>query len=263
MRFSMKKKLRESALRARRRHLHESKKHSEAEVFEDMVDDIAEELKNLTSRRVFNIAVDDERAHEGKEELLDSILSFIGGSVAARFEDEHNISDVDGIEAAEEAAKRLGRKSLENDFWKAFKEEKKDISESRFRARRGRLHESADKDEVVDYMIGELEGLVLSEVFFDSDLLESWTEAKDVIEDYIVGVTQDRILDSDKDLYDAFDDAVKELGGWDKVKKLVKWNEYAKKMGVKESRFHKSRNMLKESRELRRMKLLAGMFKRA
>lgn len=123
---------------------------------------------------------------------------------------------------------------------------RKHVKESRFRARRSRLHESADKNEVVDCMIGELEGLVLSEVFFDGDPLESWTEAKGIIEDYIIGVTQDRILDSDEDFYDAFDDAVKELGGWDKVKKLVKWDEYAKEMGVKESRFRFRKSRLKE-----------------
>lgn len=133
-----------SESRFRRGHLRESIERFKEEVFEDMVDDIVDELKYITPERLFDIAVDDERAHKGKKELLDSILSFMGSSVAARYEDEHYVSDVDGIEAANEAADRIGRKSLENDFWEAFQEEKKDISESRFRKSRNMLKESRE-----------------------------------------------------------------------------------------------------------------------
>lgn len=130
--------------RFRRGHLRESKERFKEEVFEDMVNDIVDELEYITPSRIFDIAVDDERAHKGKKELLDSILSFMGASVAARYEDEHYVSDVDGIEAANEAADRLGRKSLENDFWEAFQEEKKDIRESRSRKSRNMLKESRE-----------------------------------------------------------------------------------------------------------------------
>lgn len=393
MRFSMKKKLRESALRARRRHLRESKKHSETEVFEDMVDDIAEELKNLTSRRVFDIAVDDERAHEGKEELLDSILSFIGGSVAARFEDEHNISDVDGVEAAEEAADRVGRKDLLNDFWEGFQKEKKDVKESRFSKKRhikeaDELEEREDdidtfRTSYTDDMYWDLKDITVYGFkkgtngeyntsikkgldSFKATFKRIWVEnAKDGIDAYgLTGILSpsDEYENAlsvvlDFDVIDSLDnvyysgleedgiDALQEWRSPNNTKNKVKESRFRARRGriaegteismakarelsvnsftdtseeviwaifkiakdeedaqriwedpspseqkrvlklafdaadedtlywgdqefnrdeyISESRFRKSRNMLKESRELRRMKLLAGMFKRA